>query len=145
MYLTGNTRLSLDSKVRFTLPADYRKEFADGRVVLVPIEDALWGFTPEGHKAYVKSLFPDGFNPRNKRDAMLKRYMTVRSKTVELDSAGRLNLGKIDAGIREKVGIEHDIVVAGNDDHLEIWSAAKWDEELGSLDAEDLDALLFTE
>lgn len=145
MYLTGNSRLSLDSKARITLPADIRREFVDGKVCLLPVHGALWGFTPEGHKTFVESLFANGYNPRSQKDVKLKALMNGRSKTIELDGAGRLNLGKVDEATRRSLGIGPDVVVFGNDDHFEVWNAAKWDEEFGSFGDDDLDALLFGE
>ena len=145
MYLTGSTRLSLDSKMHITLPADIRREFADGKVCFIPLQGALWGFTPEGHKQFVTSLFTDGYNPRDKKDVKLKSLMNGLSKTIELDAAGRLNLGKLGEQVLGKVGIDHDLVVVGNDDHIEVWDGAKWDEQFGSFSDDDLDALLFGE
>ena len=46
MYLTGTYGRSLDAKSRITLPATFRKQF-DVQVCLVPVGNALYGFTPE--------------------------------------------------------------------------------------------------
>ena len=51
-------------------------------------------------------------------------------------------LGKIGAGCLEKCGIEREVVIVGNIDHLEIWDASRFGQEMDELD-EDLDALMF--
>ena len=53
MYLTGSKQFNLDAKARLTLPANYRKDF-DGQVTLIPLHDALYGFTPEGFEELLR-------------------------------------------------------------------------------------------
>ena len=53
MYLTGSKTVSVDAQGRITLPAEYRDEFKEesgNKVCLILVKDALWGFTPEGHR-----------------------------------------------------------------------------------------------
>ena len=88
MYLTGTYGRSLDAKSRITLPATFRKQF-DVQVCLVPVGNALYGFTPESHQAWIASFFPNGFNPRNRKDDKLRRALASRTVTVDIDSAGR--------------------------------------------------------
>ncbi len=94
MYLTGSKQHTLDAKVRLTLPAEFRREF-DREVCIVPAASALYGFTPEGHKAWVESSFPNGFNPRSAADDKLRRFLNGQTVHVDIDSAGRIALGKI--------------------------------------------------
>lgn len=136
MYLTGTFQHNLDAKSRLTLPASFRKQVGD-TVCLVPLDDAIYGFTPESHKAWVSSFFPQGLNPRNRRDVQLHSLLMRRTVTVEVDSAGRIALGKVSAEALQKLGIEREVTVIGNDDHFEIWSAAAFkvmDEQIESLD-----------
>ena len=141
MYLTGTYKHNLDAKSRVTLPASIRKQF-DDKVCLVPVDGAIYGFTPEGHEAWVRSFFPEGFNPRNKRDVKLSRMLTSMTVTVDLDSAGRLALGKVDPERVAKCGIEREVAVVGNNDHFEIWDASRFDEEQKEME-ESLEDLMF--
>lgn len=143
MYLTGSKKHSLDSKVRLTLPAEFRREF-DRTVVLLPTKDALYGFTPEGHRAYVESMFPDGFKPGDKRQVELKRALNGLSVRVDIDSAGRIALGKVDEKIRKRLDLGQEVMVVGNDDHFEVWNVEAW-EKLQASFAEDFDFLMFGE
>ena len=97
MYLTGSKTVSVDAQGRITLPADYRDDFKESgnKVCLIYVKGALWGFTPEGHKEWVESCFPEGFNPRSKKDKALRLGLNAKTVTVEIDKSGRVALGKI--------------------------------------------------
>jgi MraZ protein len=139
MYLTGSKSSKLDSKARLTVPAEWRRQLGDF-VCLVPIRGALHGFTPEGHKLFVESLFPDGYNPRDLNQVKLRSAITSSTTTVEIDSAGRVCLGKVPASTRDQLGIGSDVTINGNDDHFEVWDSTKWAAEQQGI---DLDALMF--
>ncbi len=141
MYLTGTYRHNLDAKSRVTLPAPFRKQF-DSQVCLIPVGGAIYGFTPESHQAWIESFFKDGYQPDNRRDVKLRRALASSTVTVDLDTAGRVALGKLDAKKLEKCGIDREVAIVGNIDHFEIWDAAKFDQEMDELD-EDLDDLIF--
>ena len=149
MYLTGSKQFNLDAKARLTLPANYRKMF-DGQVTLIPLHDALYGFTPEGFGQWVRSFFEkDGkkFEPGNRQHVALRRKLTGSAVTVDIDSAGRIALGKIDATdqeARNKLGLVRDVTVVGVEDHFEVWNTERWEAEQARLD-EELDALMLGE
>ncbi len=146
MYLTGSKQFNLDAKGRLTLPATYRKEF-DGQVILIPLQDALYGFTPDGFAQWVQSFFEkDGkkFEPGNRRQVALRRKLTSSAVTVDIDSAGRIALGRVDAAKRAGLGLERDVTVVGVVDHFEVWNTERWEIENEALD-DDLDALMFGE
>ena len=148
MYLYGSKRFNLDAKARLTLPANYRKEFDDNQLLLIPLKDALYGFTPEAFGRWVSSFFEkDGkkFDAGNRKHVALRRKLTGNAVPVEIDSAGRIALGKVDAsdpGARARLGLERDVTVVGVEDHFEVWNTARWEEEQADL-ADDLDALMF--
>ena len=142
MYLTGTYQHNLDAKQRLTLPADFRRQI-DGTVYLVKVMDCVYGFTPEGHKDYVESLFPGGFDPRDRKQDALRRAINAQTVMTDVDSAGRVSLSKMDAKVHQMLGRE--VVVVGNTDHFEIWNAATWNEKQEALTDEDLAALLYRE
>ena len=102
--LTGQYQRSLDSKSRVTLPAILRKQFGEF-VQLIPRKDALYGYTPESFEAWVNSL---NLDPRSRNDAETLLRLNAMATTVEIDSAGRVALGKIDEttrGQRQRLAI----------------------------------------
>lgn len=147
MYLTGTYTMSLDAKTRLTLPAAHRKELGK-TVCLAPIDGRVCGFTPEGYEAYVDGLFEYGdhhFDPRSRDDVRLKGYLTSLAETVDIDSAGRVALGKLDGahpGRLESLGLSGDVTVVGTGDHFEIWNSEKWAAEQQAVE-EDLASLLY--
>ena len=142
MYLTGSRTHNLDAKMRLTLPADVRRQFED-KVYLVALPDAVYGFTPEGHKAWVDSMFPEGYNPRSKRDSDLRLAINARTAMVDIDSAGRVSLSKMDEDVLAKLGREIEVI--GNDDHFELWNAEEWAKQRASFSDEVFNSLLFDE
>lgn len=142
MYLTGSRTHNLDAKMRLTLPADFRRQFED-KVYLVALPDAVYGFTPEGHKAWVDSMFPEGYNPRSKRDSDLRLAINARTAMVDIDSAGRVSLSKMDEDVLAKLGREIEVI--GNDDHFELWNAEEWAKQRASFSDEVFNSLLFDE
>ncbi len=139
--------MNVDSKARITFPSSLRKDF-DKRMKLVPFQGCVYGFTPEGFESWVEGLFEYGdhhFDPRDRNDDRLRRALNANAVEVELDSANRIALGKIDVakpGRREALGLVGEVMVIGNGDHFEVWNADKWRIEQESLE-DDLEALLF--
>lgn len=149
--LTGSYPMSVDAKGRITLPAVFRKQLVEDEkrtIKLIPYGGRVNGFTPEGFKRFVDGLFEVGgeqYDARDPRQEKLKRGLTARAVEVDIDSAGRVALGKLDAsraGTRERFGLFGEVVVVGADDHFEVWDATEWEAEQESLD-EELDALLY--
>ena len=68
--------------------------------------------------------------------------LTGNTVTVDIDSAGRVALGKIDAAARARLGIQKDVTVVGVGDHFEVWDTAQWEAEQAAF-AEDIDALIY--
>ena len=141
--LTGTFERNLDAKGRLSLPAAVRSELSEHVYVLpAPDVDALYVFSKDEFKDWVLGLFEKrgGFNPRKRADQALMRKITSKATPMDIDSASRIGLSE---GLREKVGLEREVTVVGNWDHLEIWDRAKWN-ELDAADDED-DDLFFDE
>lgn len=147
--LIGSFPMNVDAKARVTLPSEFRKQM-DRTIILVPFGGHVNGFTKEGFKAWLDGLFERGekhFDPRDRRDAALRRGILGAAKEVELDSAGRLALGKLDVakpGTRERLGLTAEVVVVGAEDYFEVWNAEKWYAEQESFE-DNVDSLLYGE
>ena len=148
--LTGDYAMSVDAKGRVTLPAVFRKQLVDETnktILLVPFDGCVNGFTREGFKAWVDGLFEYGdhhFDPRNRKDVMLKRGLMGSAVEIDVDSAGRVALGKLDVkpGTREKLGLVADVTVVGADDHFEVWNTEEWNRQQADFEM-DLESLLY--
>ena len=148
--LTGAYPMSVDAKGRVTLPAVFRKQLVDETnktILLVPFGGCVNGFTREGFKAWVDGLFEYGdhhFDPRNRKDVMLKRGLMGSAVEIDVDSAGRVALGKLDVkpGTRKKLGLVADVTVVGADDHFEVWNTEEWNKQQADFEM-DLESLLY--
>ena len=150
--LAGSYPMSVDAKARVTLPAVFRKQLVDGdkkTIYLLPMKECVNGFTPAGLEQFIDGLFiergENRFDPRSRRDVQLKTRLWASAVEVDIDSAGRVALGKLDGtkpGTRERLGLTADVTVVGAGDHFEVWNTEQWNATQESFE-DDLDALLY--
>lgn len=144
--------MSVDAKARVTLPAVFRKQLVDGdkkTIYLLPMKECVNGFTPAGLEQFIDGLFiergENRFDPRSRRDVQLKTRLWASAVEVDIDSAGRVALGKLDGtkpGTRERLGLTADVTVVGAGDHFEVWNTEQWNATQESFE-DELDALLY--
>ena len=61
---------------------------------------------------------------------------------MDIDSAGRIALGKVPEDVRVRLGLAGEVMVVGNDDHFELWNVEEWEKAQEAFD-DDLEALMF--
>ena len=150
--LAGSYPMSVDAKARVTLPAVFRKQLVDGdkkTIYLLPMKECVNGFTPAGLEQFIDGLFiergENRFDPRSRRDVQLKTRLWASAVEVDIDSAGRVAIGKLDGtkpGTRERLGLTADVTVVGAGDHFEVWNTEQWNATQESFE-DELDALLY--
>ncbi len=143
--LTGTYERNLDAKGRLSLPAAIRSELSESVYVLpAPDVDALYVFSKDEFTEWVMGLFKDrgGFNSRKRADQSLMRRITSKAKPMVIDAASRIGLPE---ELRAKAGLDHEVTVVGNWDHLEIWDRATWDAAEAEEDGDDMADLFFDE
>lgn len=150
--LAGSYPMSVDAKARVTLPAVFRKQLVDGdkkTIYLLPMKECVNGFTPAGLEQFIDGLFiergENRFDPRSRRDVQLKTRLWASAVEVDIDSADRVALGKLDGtkpGTRERLGLTADVTVVGAGDHFEVWNTEQWNATQESFE-DELDALLY--
>lgn len=131
MAFRGQFDYSLDSKKRLNVPAKFRPAFSAGVVLQKALEPCVSIWTPESFEAFTDSFLPD-LNPLSSQRRKLARYFAGNSWDAELDSAGRVTINQ---PLLEHAGIDREVVVVGNLDHLEVWDRGRWladQQELGS-------------
>ena len=136
----GVTTLSLDSKGRLAIPAQYRaglQERCAGQLVATvnnTNQRCLWLYPlDEWVRVEQKvSALPD-FDRNHQK---LKRFFIGHASDVEMDKNGRLLLP---APLREFATMEHDLVLTGQGNKFELWSAPLWNAEREQWLKEDID------
>lgn len=117
------------------MPSTFRKILPDELVITISPENSyLMVFTPEDYEEWVASLFADegGYQPTNMTHRDRRRFINARTKDVELDGAGRIG---ISAEHRQTAGLDKDVVLIGDTDHLEIWDAKRLDKHHAQIDS----------
>ena len=132
MAFRGHFDYSLDAKNRLNVPAKFRAAFSSGVVLAKGLEPCVAVWAPDTFERWTES-FLSNLNPVSPERRKLTRYFAGSSFDAELDSAGRLTLNQ---ALLEHAGIQKDVVVIGNLDHLEIWDRDRWNDDQQALNAE---------
>lgn len=138
MRFRGEYQHSVDSKGRVSLPAKFRKALPD-EVTIVPVTNpdfgkALYVFSDDAYDAWMDSFFEaeeGGYNPRSKRHIALRKYLYSSADTIVIDAAGRVKLSPKQC---EKVGIDKNVTIIGEGDHIEIWDSQALSDYMDSID-----------
>ena len=121
----GEFQYRVDDKGRVPLPPRFRLDLKDGLVVIPGAEKCLTVYSlPEWQKLSASLSGAGAITPAKMR--RLNRAVFATAFNLELDRQWRITLP---AQLREYAGITTDVVVAGVNTCLEMWSKTLWDEE----------------
>ena len=132
MAFRGHFEYALDAKNRLNVPAKIRAAFSGGVVLAQGPEPCVTIWAPDAFERWTQS-FLDDLNPLSPERRKLTRYFAGTSFDAELDSAGRVTLNP---ALIEHAGIDREVTIVGNLDHLEVWDRRRWAEERTSLNHE---------
>ena len=132
MAFRGQFDYSLDAKNRLNVPAKFRPAFAGGVVLAKALEPCVAIWAPDDFDSFTSSFLAN-LNPVSAERRKLTRYFAGSSFDAELDAAGRVTLNQ---PLLAHAGIEKEVVVVGNLDHLEVWARDRWQQDQESLDSE---------
>jgi len=123
--LLGTHEHTLDGKSRLTLPAKFRQAFAGGVVVTRGLDPCLVAF-PRDEWARSQSRIAE-LDSLSGEARSLQRVVYANAVEGDLDKQGRI---VIPGALKEFAALDRDVVVAGVNDHPEIWDRAAWRREL---------------
>ena len=132
MAFRGHFEHALDAKNRLNVPAKVRAAFSGGIVLAQGLEPCVTIWVPDEFERWTQSFLAN-LNPLSPERRKLTRYFAGTSFDAELDSAGRVILNQ---PLIEHAGIDREVVIVGNLDHLEVWDRTRWSEERSSLNQE---------
>ena len=132
MAFRGHYDYSLDAKNRLNVPAKFRAAFSSGVVLAKGLEPCVAVWAPDTFESWTES-FLSNLNPVSPERRKLTRYFAGSSFDAELDSAGRVTLNQ---ALLEHAGIQKEVVIVGNLDHIEIWDRDRWGDDQQALNAE---------
>ena len=121
--LRGKFYHSVDGKGRLIIPAKLRDGLGTDFVMTLGIEDCIYLYSEEEWEKFTQHLGELANSKSQNR--MLKRYFQSNAVDCSIDSQGRT---VSPADLREDVGSAKDVVIIGNGEKAEVWSAAAWQE-----------------
>jgi len=118
----GTYRHRIDSKGRLPVPAVFRRELREGKVVVTPLDQCLAAYPPaEWAKLEAQLAALPAFSRPVKA---LTRLIASRAADCEIDVQGRILLPP---ALRAAAGLERDAVVIGVLNRFEVWAPESWD------------------
>ena len=139
-YLIGEYECKLDTKGRMVVPAALKRQLPDvereGLVVNRGFEKNLVIYTRAEWNKILRQLSKlNQFQPKN-RD-FVRKFMSGATELM-LDAAGRVLLPK---NLLEYAEVGNELVLACNLEKIEVWSKAKYEEQLTAISEEDFSDL----
>ena len=125
----GSHITRVDEKGRLKLPAEYKRQIDEeygGLFYITSSDGEKAEIHPmkEWEKFEQKLAAIPSFNPAKQK---LLRWLNYFGQTVEMDAAGRVLLPQV---LREKAELIAEVVVSGNEGHLEVMNRARYDKKL---------------
>ena len=121
----GEYRHTLDAKGRLSFPVKLREKLGAEFVMCRSYERCVMIYPMEAWKEFA-AKFESLPVVENRQ---IPRYFFSSGEYASLDSQGRV---VIPQRFRNYAGIDKNVVIIGNNKHLELWDEAAWDEELES-------------
>lgn len=131
----GQYRHTFDAKNRISLPAKFRKELRKSVIVTRGLDRSLYVYAPSMWKKVTEKLaeYPTG----SAAGRGLSRLLLSGASEADVDSAGRILIPDY---LKSFAGMATKAVVAGVNDHVELWDEGAWDAYTANLE-QNADAL----
>ena len=123
---TGEFEYRVDEKGRVPIPPKFRtEELKKEGVVLTPgLEKCITIYPPSEWKKFADSITSSPLPPSKLRK--LNRAIFARAFSVEIDGQSRITLP---VQLRQYAGVGEEVVFAGANNYIELWSKTQWYEE----------------
>lgn len=121
---------TIDEKSRLTLPSRFREALAGGVVLTRGLDATVDVYPREVWERRVQVRLQE-LDPLSREARELKRFFFAGAADAELDRAGRV---LVPAPLVRHARLDREVVVAGVDDHIEIWGRSAWEEHLHAVE-----------
>jgi MraZ protein len=125
----GEYTHTIDDKGRLTIPAKFRGELSSGLVVTRGFEQNLMVFPLDGWQDLAERILSRPLTDKGVRT--FRRRVFSGAVDLAPDRQGRI---VIPAYLREFAGIDHEVVVAGMYNYVEVWHISNWKDLRESLE-----------
>ena len=120
----GEFEYRVDEKGRVPLPPKFRREFRDGLVLTAGPEKCVIAYAVAAWEKLAASLNAGAIPPSKMR--RLNRAIFATAFSLKADGQGRIALP---APLRDYAGIENEVIFAGANTCVELWSKVRWEAE----------------
>jgi MraZ protein len=127
---TGEHDHTIDEKGRVTLPARCREALAGGLVLARGLDSNVDVYPRSTWDSVVQARLAE-LDPLSREARTLRRFFFAGAMDTEPDRQGRV---LVPAALQRHASLERDVVIAGVDDHLEIWDRRAWAEHLHAVE-----------
>jgi len=123
MLLTGTYPRTLDDKKRLALAKRVREQLGEPTTLFVtPGPDGcLWLYTQDGLERLAEKL--DQSPATDAEARVFRRLYFAQTEAVDVDRNGRI---LVPDRLVQFAGLQHEVVLIGVRDHLELWDAERW-------------------
>lgn len=123
MLLTGTHARTFDDKKRLALPKRIRELLGEPTTLFVTPgpDQTLWLYTPSELERLAEKL--DQAPAADAEARVFRRLYFAQAEAVDVDKAGRI---LVPERLMKFAGLDHDVVLLGVRDHLELWEANRW-------------------
>lgn len=119
----GTFNHNLDDKSRLTLPSKFREKIGS-KVYVTKGFDHCLNLYPEDTFLTIADKYSQ-LNELSPEERQYRRAFFATSCDYDLDKAGRITLSKDQL---QRASIEKEVVLVGNNDHIEIWDRKVFEE-----------------
>jgi MraZ protein len=123
MLLTGTHPRTLDEKKRLALPRRVREQL--GEIVSLYVtpgsDQCMWIYTKDELERLSAKL--DQTSATDAEVRVFRRLFYAQMEAADLDRTGRI---LIPERLAQFAGLQHEVVLIGVRDHLELWDAQRW-------------------
>jgi MraZ protein len=126
----GTYEHTIDEKSRVTLPARFREGMGDGVVLARGLDGNVAVYPRETWTMTVEARI-SALDPLSREARELRRFFFSGAGESSVDRQGRI---LVPAVLTRHAGLERDVIVAGNYDHLELWQPSVWEQHLHAVE-----------
>jgi MraZ protein len=126
----GTYEHTIDEKSRLTLPSRFRDGLGDAVVLARGLDGNIAVYAKETWSVTVEARI-SALDPLSREARELRRFFFSGAAESSVDRQGRI---LVPAVLTRHAGLERDVIVAGNYDHLELWQPAAWEQHLHAVE-----------
>ena len=134
-YLYGYRVHKLDAKSRVAIPSHMRSRLGEEFVASLGLGDFISLYPQDQWEELLNKVQNSKLTTEKKKK--ISMYLVSSADKVNLDSQGRLLISE---RLKDKVALagEKEAVVFGYINHIEIWNKAKFEDQVASVDREEV-------